>query len=119
MDFSVMVKLMYAVQVLHSIEELSSGFHKKWFYRKLSWRFFLTFEILHNLFWAAVILTPSMPYGNLLMAVFALLMFANGIEHVVWYMWKKSYVPGLATAPLHIALFVAWFIANAVQNGVK
>lgn len=111
-SFIALVQLMYFVQLLHSVEELTNGFHEKWFFMKLSYRFFLTFEIFHNLFWASVILVPVFPLRMPLLALFTLLMFANGVEHVVWAMWKRKYVPGLVTAMFHVALFCVYFISG-------
>lgn len=98
--------LMFGIQLLHSIEELSTGFHKRWFLFKMPFKTFLAFEVIHNLFWLTVLLLPTFPYRIELLAVFILLMFANGVEHVIWAGCEKKYVPGLITAPLHIVLFL-------------
>lgn len=101
--------IMYVIQVLHSVEELSTGFHKKWFLFKMPFRTFLSFEIFHNLFWLLVLLLPTFPYRIQLLAFFIVLMFANGIEHVIWALSIKKYVPGLITAPIHIILFFIFY----------
>jgi hypothetical protein len=103
---------MYFVQLLHSIEELLNNFHKRWFYKKLSFHFFLTFEILHDIFWGLVIFFPAFPFRLFLLNIFTLLMFANGVEHIVWYMWEKKYIPGLLTAPIHVLSYTIFTIAN-------
>jgi hypothetical protein len=97
------------VQLLHSIEELTMGFHKKWYLFPMPFWVFLLFEIIHNIFWILVILTNLVPYKTELSAFFIALMFANGVQHIVWFGWEKKYVPGLLTAPLHIILFLVFF----------
>lgn len=99
----------FTIQLAHSFEELITGFHKKWYFRKLSFRFFLAFEILHNIFWLSVLYTESFPVRYQLISFFLVLMFANGIQHVVWAGSVKKYVPGLATSALHIANFLVFY----------
>lgn len=101
--------LMYLVQVCHSVEELSTGFHKKWYLFKMPFNIFLTFEILHNIFWGLVIFTNFIPFKEMLTAFFIALMFANGIQHLVWFGVEKKYVPGLVTAPIHIIVFLVFY----------
>lgn len=112
-----LARLMYVVQLFHSSEELLNNFHKKWFFKKLSFKFFLTFEIIHNIFWGLVLFIPTFPFRLQVLGLFILLMFANGIEHVVWYMWEKKYVPGLFTAFLHIIIFTVFFFLNIKRLG--
>ena len=100
--------IMYVVQLIHSVEELTTGFHKKWFLFKMPFKTFLGFEILHNLFWLSVLILPSFPFREQLLAFFIVLMFANGIEHLIWAGSIKKYVPGLFTAPIHIILFLSF-----------
>ena len=101
--------LMFVVQIVHSVEELATGFHKKWFFFKMSFKFFLTFEVLHNLFWFAVLVFNQFPYRNHLMAFFIVLMFAQSLWHLAWWAMKKEYVPGLVTASLHVGLFLTFY----------
>ncbi len=110
-------QVMFFVQLLHSIEELLNNFHKRWFFKKLSFKFFLWFEIAHNIFWGLVIFIPTFPFKLPLLGLFSLLMFANGIEHLVWYMWEKKYVPGLYTALIHIISFAVFFFSNIISLG--
>ena len=105
------ILLMLFVQIAHSFEEITQGFAEQWFFIRLNERAFLIFEIVHNVFWTLIFLIPSIPYQKELLSFFALLMFANSIEHIVWAMWKKKYVPGLITALLHLILFIAYFYA--------
>jgi hypothetical protein len=52
------------------------------------------------------------PLREPLMASFNILMFANGLWHVVWCWFGekgKNYVPGLVTAPLHILTFLLYY----------
>lgn len=107
-----LIIMMYVVQLTHSIEELVTGFPQRWFFRKLDPKGFLVFEIFHNAFWGIVIATPAFPLRAQLLGLFVLLMFANGVEHIVWALWKKRYVPGLLTAPLHVIAASAFVIGN-------
>lgn len=78
----------------------------------MSFRFFVIFEILFNVFWLMVLLIEEFPLRIWLMGFFCLLMFANGIWHIVWFWFfekAKKYVPGLYTAFLHVGVFFAFF----------
>ncbi len=101
--------LVLLIQLLHSIEELVTGFHKKWYLIRLPFRIFLSFEIVFNLFWISVLLIPVFAYRNYFQAFFMVLMFANGIQHVVWAASVKQYVPGLLTGIIHICLFLFFY----------
>jgi hypothetical protein len=111
-SIQLIAQLMFFVQVLHSLEELLNNFQKRWFLKKLSFNSFLSFEIVHNIFWGLVIFIPTFPFKLQLLGIFLILMFTNGIEHVVWYMWEKKYVPGLFTAFIHIIIFTIFFFSN-------
>lgn len=99
------------IQLAHSIEELLTGFHKKWYLVKLSFPFFLSFEIIHNSFWTLVLLDQSFPARLPLIWFFLILMFANGIQHLVWAGSVKKYVPGLVTAVLHVVNFLVFYFS--------
>jgi len=101
------------LQLLHSTEELSTGFHDKFPPLKMTFRFFLTFEISFLLLWVLVYLL-NFPFREYLMAFFIALMFANGIWHIVWFWFfekGKKYVPGLVTAPLFIIAFFVYYFS--------
>ena len=72
---------------------------------------FLTFEILFLAFWALVWFMPTLSHRDSLMAFFNLLMFVNGIQHLVWAGVAKKYVPGLITAPLFPIVFLWIYLA--------
>lgn len=97
--------IMLVVQIVHSIEELLTGFYKKWFVFKMSFKFFLGFEIIHNLFWVFVLLNKQFPFRTSLLTFFIILMFAQSILHMFWMWNEKKYIPGLYTAILHIIIF--------------
>lgn len=99
----------YIVQLFHSFEELSTGFHKKWYLVKMPFKVFLLFEICFSLFWGIVIFNISFPVREGLLAFFLALMFANGVQHLVWSGCVKKYVPGLITAPVHILVFLIFY----------
>ncbi|MEK7092472.1 MAG: HXXEE domain-containing protein, partial [Patescibacteria group bacterium] len=96
------------VQLVHSVEELTTGFHKKWYLFKMPFPVFLCFELLFSAFWIFVFFS-SVLYREHLQAFFLILMFANGIQHLVWWGWEKKYVPGLITAFTHIAVFLVFY----------
>lgn len=101
---------MYGVQLTHSIEELSTGFHKKWYLFKMPFGLFLAFEIVFNIFWAVAIFFNLFPNKNTLLVVWVSLMTLNGLQHVIWALISKKYVPGLYTAPLHLGLTSIFFL---------
>ncbi len=102
--------ILFLVQLVHSVEELSTGFHKKWYLFKMPFYVFLSFEIIHNLFWGSVLFFKQFPSRDYFLAFFIILMFANGIQHIVWYGMVKKYVPGLITAPIHIVIFLFFYL---------
>ena len=97
------------VQFAHSAEELATGFHRKWYLFTMTFRTFLAFEIIFLAFWISVYLTPLFPAREYLQAFFLILMFANGVQHIVWWGVVKSYVPGLITAFAHVAVFLSFY----------
>jgi len=97
------------IQLLHSLEELSTGFHKRWYLFKIPFRTFLTFEIVFSLFWILILLIQPIPYREFFQAFFLVLMFANGIQHIVWFGSEKRYVPGLITAIAHVIIFLVFY----------
>ena len=100
------------IQLLHSIEELSTGFHKRFPPFRMTFRFFLIFELCFNAFWISVLFVAGFPFREHLMAFFAVLMFGNGIWHIVWFWFfekGKRYVPGLITAPVHVITFLIFY----------
>lgn len=98
-------------QLAHSVEELSTGFHKKWYLFKMPFWMFLTFEIVFSAFFIFVLLTPTLPYRSIIQAFFLVLMFANGVQHLIWSGCVKKYVPGLITAPVHIGIFLVFYFS--------
>ena len=99
------------VQFAHSVEELSTGFHKKWYLFKMPFWVFLVFEIIFSSFWLLVLLAPAFPYRTILQEAFLILMFANGVQHIVWWGWSKKYVPGLITAFVHVLAFSNFYFS--------
>jgi hypothetical protein len=97
------------IQIAHSIEELATGFHKKWYLIKMPFWFFLAFEIAFESFWIMVWLWQGFPSRIYLQAFFLALMFANSVQHIVWAGNVKKYVPGLVTAPIHIVVFLIFY----------
>ena len=98
------------VQLAHSIEELSTGFHKKWYLFKMPFWIFFLFEIVFTAFWVSVLLLTGFPHRESFQLAFLILMLANGIQHVIWACIVKKYVPGLVTAHLHILVFLLYLL---------
>lgn len=97
------------LQMLHSLEEITNSFHKKFPLFKMKRSTFILFEIGFMLFWVIVYFSNPSTTRTYLMGIFSLLMFANGIWHMVWWALEKKYVPGLATAPLFVIIFSLFF----------
>ena len=97
------------VQAIHGTEALLTGTHRRWYVFKTSFAAMFVWEVLFLGFWVIVYALQSFPFREYLMPVFMLLMFANGLQHVIWASWEKRYVPGLITAPLHVVVFVLYF----------
>ena len=102
--------LSLVTQIIHSIEELSTGFHKKWYLFKMPFWLFLLFEIAFSSVWITILFVTNFPNRNLFQAFFLLLMFANGIQHFVWWGNVKKYVPGLITATPHVVIGLLYLI---------
>lgn len=98
-------------QFAHSVEELSTGFHKKWYLFQMPFWMFLAFEIAFSTFFIFVLLTPTLSYRSIIQAFFLVLMFANGIQHLIWTGCVKKYVPGLITALVHIGIFLVFYFS--------
>lgn len=97
------------VQTIHVIEELSTGFNKKWYLFKIPFWVFLLFEFVFEGFWIIVYFLQNFPNRPYLQAFFLILMFANAVQHLVWAGSVKKYVPGLITAPVHIVVFLLFY----------
>ena len=100
--------IMLGIQFLHSIEELSNKFHEKFPLFPMTFRFFLSFEVIFFSFWTLIYFV-EIPFREYLMAFFVLLMFGNGIWHITWYGIEKKYVPGIITAPLFVIAFSIFY----------
>ncbi len=97
------------IQIVHAAEELSTGFHKKWYAFKMPFWLFLLLELAFEGFWISVYFLPDFPNRQYFQAFFLVLMFANGVQHLIWAGNVKKYVPGLITAPIHIIVFLLFY----------
>lgn len=80
---------------------------------KLSAQAFALFEVFFQLFWFLPFVFSKFPGRETMLWFFPLLMFANGVWHVVWFGFfekGKKYVPGLLTAPVFIFVFIAFYL---------
>lgn len=96
-------QIAFVIQLAHSFEELSTGFHKKWYVFKMPFWVFLIFEITFSLFWGVAIFTNTLANNPFLLSIFLLLMFANGVQHLVWFGVTRKYNPGLVTSFVHLS----------------
>jgi hypothetical protein len=80
------------VQLAHSAEELATGFHRRWYLFKMPLKTFLAFELCFSAFWILVFFSPTLPYRDYVQTFFLVLMFANGVQHLVWWGAEKKYV---------------------------
>lgn len=108
--------LLGLTQLAHSQEEIWTGFHKSWFVFTMPSWVFIVFEVLFSIPIIAYIANPHLLYADVYMPAFALVMFVNGIGHIVWGLVARSYVPGLVTAPFFIAIFVFYY-ASLIRVG--
>ncbi len=93
------------LQLLHSQEEIWTGFHKKWFLWPMPLWLFVTFEVILSATIIVYMINPQLPGASGFMTWFMFVMLLNGMEHIIWAAMKKSYVPGLVTAPFFVVLF--------------
>lgn len=101
-------------QLLHSQEEIWTDFHKKWFVFTMPRWSFVGFEAVLSIFIVLYLFKPELPFANQFMILFSLVMFINGIGHIVWALVKRSYVPGLITAPIFVILFCLYYFKELV-----
>lgn len=108
-------RLLVGIQIIHSLEEIYTRFDKHWPVWKMSRRFFISFEILFSLLLLLVVFFQDFPQRLVFMQAFNLLMFANGIWHLMWAGVVKKYVPGLITAPLFLIVFCFYYFSLFVK----
>lgn len=101
--------ILVVVQLFHSQEEIWNNFEKKWPLWKMSRKFFVGFEIFFSILILSVYFFKDFPLRDILMLSFNIVMFANGVWHIMWAGIKKTYVPGLVTAPIIIVLFLMFY----------
>lgn len=110
-NIEVFFRLLVGIQVIHSFEEMYTRFDKHWPVWKMSRQTFITFEIIFSLLLLLVVFYKDFPGRLLFMQSFNLLMFANGIWHLMWAGVVKKYVPGLITAPLFLVVFCVYYFS--------
>ena len=97
------------LQLIHSQEEIWTGFHRKWFLCTMPRALFVALEAVLSSAILLYIFNPELPGASGFMTWFIFVMLLNGMEHVIWAAVKKSYVPGLITAPLFVILFAFYY----------
>lgn len=103
------------VQLAHSQEEIWTGFHKKWFLFTMPRWVFIAFEVVLSATILAYMLNLHLVGATVFSQWFIFAMLLNAMEHIIWGAIKKSYVPGLITAPIFLALFIPYY-ANLVTS---
>lgn len=101
------------LQFVHSLEEQLNDFHSKWPLMKITRTQFELFEIGFQTFWFLPFIFHNFIGRDVLLWFFPLLMFANGVWHIIWFWFfekGKRYVPGLLTAPLFILIFIQMYL---------
>lgn len=96
-------------QLLHSQEEVWTDFHKRWFVFTMPRWVFVLFESILSLGILLYLIWPTILPIRTILPLFAIVMLINGIGHIIWGLIKKSYVPGLVTAPIFVITFLAYF----------
>lgn len=74
---------------------------------------FAVFELVFQLVWMLPLFLSNFPGRDSMLWFFPLLMFANGVWHIVWFWFfekLKRYVPGLITAPIFVIAFVIMYL---------
>jgi len=74
----------------------------------MPFKVFLFFEIAFSAFWIGVLFL-LFPHRDFFQLFFLALMFANGVQHVIWASVVKQYVPGLITALLHVMISLIFY----------
>ncbi len=98
------------IQIAHSAEEILTNFPKKWPLWRMSKQTFISFELFLSTLLILVIFFKQFPQRQLFMMLFNLIMFANGVWHLMWAGIEKRYVPGLITAILFIIVFTSFYL---------
>jgi hypothetical protein len=98
------------IQLIHSQEEIWTGFHKRWFVFTMPRWVFIAFEVLFSIPILLFMANPNLNLAKIYMPIFALLMLINGLGHMVWGLVERKYVPGLITAPLFVLIFIFYYV---------
>lgn len=101
--------VLVGVQWLHSLEEIFTHFEIRWPVWKMSRIFFISLEAIFIPLVLAFWFINNIPFRDTFMLSYIVLMFANGVWHLMWAGTEKRYVPGLITAPLLILVFLLFY----------
>ena len=102
------------LQLFHSQEEIHTGFYKRSPIFAMPKKVFVTFEILFSLFIVSFVIFKQLPLRNIWVPLFILLMFANGVEHFLWWLAERKYVPGIFTAAIALLMFIGFYFSEFV-----
>lgn len=108
LEFFYMISLI--VQLFHSTEELSTGFHKKNFFFVMSFKEFLIFEVGFFAIFSFILLFWDSAMKDIIMQLFLLTMFANGVRHITRSRIERRYMPGLITGIIHAIVFIVYYL---------
>lgn len=109
MDIYNFYVLFAITQLIHSQEEIWTGFHKKWFVFTMPRWLFIMFEVALSAVIILYLVNPQFYAADVFMKWFMFVMLLNGMEHVIWAAVKRAYMPGLVTAPIFILLFILYY----------
>jgi len=108
-DLELYFKILVGIQFLHSIEEICTRFAKRWPIWRMSQKTFVLLEIFFAFLVLSMVLIKTLPYRDIFMAIYSILMFANGVWHLMWAGIEKRYVPGLITAPFFLIVYLIFY----------
>ncbi len=104
--------IFFFLMILHSVEEQALNFADRCPFMRLTYTQFWLFEVFFIIVWIVPFLLPQLFIAKLMEAFFPILMFANGIWHLVWFWFferGKRYVPGVVTGSLFVIIFLQFY----------
>lgn len=114
MDINSWYTVFVLIQLIHSQEEIHMHFNDKSPVFKIRRKPFLILEALFSLFIICWVFVPISVVGTIWKHIFILLMFGNGVEHLLWAYLKKGYVPGLVTGFILFIEFILYYFIEIV-----
>ncbi|MBD3233383.1 MAG: HXXEE domain-containing protein [candidate division Zixibacteria bacterium] len=103
--------LLVIILVLHLIEEVKHGFHKKLPVGEIPKWLFISLNVLIYIFCAVILilLIQDNPSVKILLWIFGIGMLLNGLGHIGMMITRRSYFPGGITA-IPLLLLTIYFL---------